>query len=114
MRIRNIGVSIDDFGTGHSSLRELQRMPFSEMKIDKSFVMDMMTNNDCMVIVKSIIDLGHNLGLKIIAEGIETAPIWRALSEKGCDYAQGFLMGKPMPAQEFETWLANWRAKPVI
>jgi EAL domain-containing protein (putative c-di-GMP-specific phosphodiesterase class I)/CheY-like chemotaxis protein len=114
MRLRNIGVSIDDFGTGHSSLRELQRMPFSEMKIDKSFVIDMMTNNDCAVIVKSIIDLGHNLGLKVIAEGVETAQVWRSLSEKRCDYAQGFLIAKPMPAADFDAWLKNWRAHPGI
>jgi EAL domain-containing protein (putative c-di-GMP-specific phosphodiesterase class I) len=109
MRIRNIGVSIDDFGTGHSSLRELQRMPFSEMKIDKSFVMDMVNNRDCAVIVNSIIDLGHNLGLKTIAEGVEDVRIWRLLADKGCDYAQGFYMAKPMPPEEFTRWLTNWR-----
>jgi EAL domain-containing protein (putative c-di-GMP-specific phosphodiesterase class I)/ActR/RegA family two-component response regulator len=114
MRIRNIGVSIDDFGTGHSSLRELQRMPFSEMKIDKSFVLDLATNKDSAVIVNSIIDLAHNLGLKVIAEGIEDAKVWRILAEKGCDYGQGFFMGKPMPAAEFDQWLKNWRAKPPI
>jgi EAL domain-containing protein (putative c-di-GMP-specific phosphodiesterase class I)/ActR/RegA family two-component response regulator len=111
MRIRNIGVSIDDFGTGHSSLRELQRMPFSEMKIDKSFVIEMSKNKDCAVIVNSIIDLAHNLGLKAVAEGVEDERIWRMLEEKGCDYAQGFYMGKPMPANEFDVWLKNWRAK---
>lgn len=110
MRIRDIGVSIDDFGTGHSSLRELQRMPFSEMKIDKSFVLDMASNKDCAVIVNSIIDLGHNLGLKVIAEGVEDIHTWRLLAERKCDYAQGFYMAKPMPAEEFLRWLANWRA----
>lgn len=114
MRLRNIGVSIDDFGTGHSSLRELQRMPFSEMKIDKSFVMDMIDNHDCMVIVKTIIDLAHNLGLKVIAEGVETPQIWRILSDHGCDFAQGYLMGKSMAPDDFDTWLKNWRMKPVI
>lgn len=109
MRIRNIGVSIDDFGTGHSSLRELQRMPFSEMKIDKSFVMDMVNNRDCAVIVNSIIDLGHNLGLKVIAEGVEDIRTWRLLAEKSCDFAQGFYMAKPMPAEEFNRWLTSWR-----
>ncbi len=109
MRIRNIGVSIDDFGTGHSSLRELQRMPFSEMKIDKSFVMDMVSNRDCAVIVNSIVDLGHNLGLKVIAEGVEDVRIWRMLAEKKCDLAQGFYMAKPMPAEEFNRWLISWR-----
>lgn len=109
MRIRNIGVSIDDFGTGHSSLRELQRMPFSEMKIDKSFVLDMANNDDCTVIVNSIIDLGHNLGLKVIAEGVEDIRTWRMLVDKRCDYAQGFYMAKPMPVEEFDRWLASWR-----
>ena len=109
MRIRNIGVSIDDFGTGHSSLRELQRMPFSEMKIDKSFVIDMASSNDCAVIVNSIIDLAHNLGLKVIAEGVEDIRIWRMLSDRRCDFAQGFYMAKPMPADEFSRWLKNWR-----
>lgn len=109
MRIRNIGVSIDDFGTGHSSLRELQRMPFSEMKIDKSFVLDMANNRDCAVIVNSIIDLGHNLGLKVIAEGVEDVRIWRLLAERNCDYAQGFYMAKPMPPEEFNRWLVSWR-----
>jgi EAL domain-containing protein (putative c-di-GMP-specific phosphodiesterase class I) len=111
MRIRNIGVSIDDFGTGHSSLRELQRMPFSEMKIDKSFVMDMTKNRDYAVIVNSIIDLAHNLGIKAVAEGVEDAATWDMLQQKGCDYAQGFYIGKPMPPAEFDLWLANWRVK---
>lgn len=109
MRIRNIGVSIDDFGTGHSSLRELQRMPFSEMKIDKSFVLDLANNKDCAVIVNSIIDLGHNLGLKVVAEGVEDIRIWRMLAERNCDFAQGFYMAKPMPAEEFNRWLVSWR-----
>ncbi len=109
MRIRNIGVSIDDFGTGHSSLRELQRMPFSEMKIDKSFVLDMANNRDYTVIVNSVIDLGHNLGLKVTAEGVEDVRIWRMLAERNCDFAQGFYMAKPMPAKEFNRWLTNWR-----
>lgn len=109
MRLRNIGVSIDDFGTGHSSLRELQRMPFSELKIDRSFVTDMATNKDSAVIVASIIDLGHNLGLKVIAEGIEDDAVWRLLREKGCDYGQGFHMGHPTTASDFDVWLAIWR-----
>ncbi len=109
MRLRNIGISIDDFGTGHSSLRELQRMPFNEMKIDRSFVTDMATKKDCEVIVNSIIDLGHNLGLKVIAEGIEHQQTWDMLCAKGCDYAQGFFMGTPMPASDLILWLDHWR-----
>ena len=109
MRLRNIGVSIDDFGTGHSSLRELQRMPFSELKIDKSFVIDMAKNKDCAVIVNSIIDLGHNLGLKVIAEGIEDARTYEMLKAKGCDFGQGYLMARPMAAEEIPAWLEAWR-----
>ena len=111
MRLRNIGVSIDDFGTGHSSLRELQRMPFSEMKMDKSFVIDMATSKDCAVIVNSIVDLGHNLGLKVIAEGIENQRTWEMLRDKGCDFGQGYLMGRAMTATDFTLWLENWRKK---
>ncbi|HEU0117822.1 MAG TPA: EAL domain-containing protein, partial [Alphaproteobacteria bacterium] len=83
-----------------------------EMKIDKSFVIEMAKNKDCAVIVNSIIDLAHNLGLKAVAEGVEDIRIWRMLEEKGCDYAQGFFIAKPMPAAEFDVWLKNWRAKP--
>ncbi|MDD3030099.1 MAG: EAL domain-containing response regulator [Alphaproteobacteria bacterium] len=108
MRLRNIGVSIDDFGTGHSSLRELQRMPFSELKIDKSFITDAPTNKDSAVIMNSIIDLGHNLGLKVIAEGIEDQKTWDLLNEKGCDFGQGFLIGHPMAASDIHTWIEKW------
>ncbi len=111
MRLRNIGLGIDDFGTGFSSLRELQRMPFSEMKIDKSFVMDMASNRDCRIIVNAIIDLGHNLGLKIVAEGVEDQRSWNMLAEKGCDLAQGHLMAKAMPAEDFVAWVEAWEGK---
>ena len=109
MRLRNVGVSIDDFGTGHSSLRELKRMPFSEIKIDRSFVIDLDKNKDSAVIAQSIIELGHNLGLKVIAEGIETESVWNTLLEKGCDYAQGYFAGRPMPITEFDAWLKRWQ-----
>ncbi|MDD3370822.1 MAG: EAL domain-containing response regulator [Alphaproteobacteria bacterium] len=111
LRLRNIGVSIDDFGTGHASLSELQRMPFSELKIDKSFVTTAPTNNDQAVIAKSIIDLGHNIGLRVIAEGIEDERAWDLMREKGCDLAQGYFVGHPMPAQELATWMDAWRNK---
>lgn len=114
MRLRSIGLGIDDFGTGFSSLRELQRMPFSEMKIDKSFVMDMANNRDCRVIVNAIIDLGHNLGLKIVAEGVEDARAWNMLAEKGCDLAQGHAIAKAMPNEEFLKWVEDWERAPGI
>lgn len=103
LRLRGFGVAIDDFGTGYSSLRELQRMPFSSMKMDKSFVLDLAENRDSQVIAGTIIDLGHNLGMKVVAEGVETASVWAFLKERGCDFAQGYLIGKP---QEPERLLA--------
>lgn len=108
MRLRGIGLGIDDFGTGHSSLRELQRMPFSEMKIDKSFVMDMAANRDCRVIVNAIIDLGHNLGLKTVAEGVEDVRAWNMLIEKGCDLAQGHYIARAMPGDRIPSWIKDW------
>lgn len=109
MRLRNIGVSIDDFGTGHSSLRELQRMPFSELKIDKSFVTDAPNNKDCEVIANSIIDLGHNLGLKVIAEGIEDTRAYDLMKDKGCNLGQGYFMAHPMASADLVPWLKTWR-----
>ena len=110
MRLRNIGVSIDDFGTGHSSLRELQRMPFSELKIDKSFISDAVRNRESQVISQSIIDLGHNLGLKVIAEGIENHETMDLLVKMGCDLGQGFAIGHPMKSSNIDSWIDNWKA----
>lgn len=106
LRLRGFGVAIDDFGIGYSSLRELQRLPFSVMKMDKSFVMDMVENRDSQMITHTIIDLGHNLNLKVVAEGVETAAVWRMLQEKECDLAQGYLISKPMPFAALKDWLA--------
>jgi EAL domain-containing protein (putative c-di-GMP-specific phosphodiesterase class I) len=110
MRLRGIGLGIDDFGTGHSSLRELQRMPFSEMKIDKSFVLDMATNRDCRVIVETIIGLGHNFGLKVVAEGVEDFRAWSMLSEMGCDLAQGYYISRAMPSERVLNWIGDWES----
>lgn len=110
MRLRGIGLGIDDFGTGHSSLRELQRMPFSEMKIDKSFVLDMATNRDCRVIVETIIGLGHNFGLKVVAEGVEDFRAWSMLSEMGCDLAQGYYISRAMPSERVLNWVSDWES----
>lgn len=107
LRLRGFGVAIDDFGTGYSSLRELQRMPFSSMKMDKSFVMDLAENRDSQVIAATIIDLGHNLGMKVVAEGVETAGVWKFLKERGCDYAQGYLVSKPVPIEKLLAFLGE-------
>ena len=106
-------LSIDDFGTGYSSLAYLKRLPVDELKIDKSFVMSMETDLDDAKIVKSTIDLAHNLGLTVVAEGVENARVWEQLRGLDCDQAQGYHMGKPMPADDFLRWSAGWAAKSI-
>ncbi len=104
-------LSIDDFGTGYSSLAYLKRLPVDELKIDKSFVMSMETDLDDAKIVRSTIDLAHNLGLTVVAEGVENAKVWDLLRELDCDQAQGYHMGKPMPSDEFRKWSASWATR---
>ena len=100
-----VWISIDDFGTGFSSLAYLRQLPVDELKIDKSFVMHMQNNENDAVIVRSTIDLARNLGLKVVAEGIEDAGTWEMLALLGCDYGQGFYMSKPQPEHELSQWL---------
>ena len=103
-------LSIDDFGTGYSSLAYLKRLPVSELKIDQSFVRNMEADGSDATIVRSTIDLAHNLGIMVVAEGVESAEVWRLLRDLRCDEAQGYYMGRPMPIAEFATWSATWRA----
>jgi EAL domain-containing protein (putative c-di-GMP-specific phosphodiesterase class I)/CheY-like chemotaxis protein len=109
LRIRGFGLAIDDFGTGYSSMVQLARLPFSAMKIDKSFVLSMETSDESRKIVSSIIGLGHSLGLKVIAEGVENAATAAELARSGCDIAQGFWFGKPMPGDALGDWLSAWQ-----
>ncbi|MFZ6862115.1 EAL domain-containing protein [Undibacterium sp. Ji67W] len=102
-------LSIDDFGTGYSSLAYLKRLPVDELKIDKSFVLKMEQDIDDTKIVKSTIDLGHNMGLRVVAEGIENAEVLTLLKDLGCDQAQGYFISKPMPATKMPEWLKQWR-----
>jgi EAL domain-containing protein (putative c-di-GMP-specific phosphodiesterase class I) len=106
-RLRDIGVglSIDDFGTGYSSLSYLKRLPVDEIKIDRSFVMNMPSSENDQQIVRSTVDLGRNLGLKVVAEGVETKDIWRDLATLGCDVAQGYYLTRPIPPEELVAWL---------
>jgi diguanylate cyclase (GGDEF)-like protein len=104
-------LSIDDFGTGYSSLAYLKRLPVDELKIDKSFVLNMVEDLDDAKIVRSTIDLAHNLGLTVVAEGVENAKVWDMLRDLDCDEAQGYHMGRPMPASEFFAWSTAWTAK---
>lgn len=112
-RLKELGVKLllDDFGTGYSSLSYLQRFPFDAIKIDQSFVMPMLENSNSAAIVRSTIELGHILGKRVVAEGIESQEIWEYLREQGCDFAQGYLISKPIPIEDFQAWKANWTAE---
>ncbi len=111
-RLHDMGLrlSIDDFGTGYSSLAYLKQMPLHELKIDKSFVMSMERDRADMKIVRSTIDLAHNLGLTVTAEGVETAQGFAILRAMQCDEAQGYFMAKPMPGGDFARWMTAWQA----
>ena len=108
-KLHNLGIhiSIDDFGTGFSSLAYLKRLPVTELKIDKSFIMEMNEDANDRKIVSSTINLGHNLGLKVVAEGIETQKVMELLKEMGCDQMQGYFIGKPMTPEAFRYFLKN-------
>ncbi|WP_410813152.1 putative bifunctional diguanylate cyclase/phosphodiesterase [Micromonospora sp. 067-2] len=110
-RLHSIGVAIalDDFGTGYSSLQHLRRLPLSEVKVDRSFVLGMADDADDAAIVKSMIELAGALGLRVVAEGVEDERTWRMLHAAGCDAAQGWFYARPMPAEELVTWLARYR-----
>jgi EAL domain-containing protein (putative c-di-GMP-specific phosphodiesterase class I) len=101
-----IDFSIDDFGTGYSSLSYLKRLPVQEVKIDRSFVTDMLNDSDDAAIVNSTIDLAHNLGLKVVAEGVEDADTMIYLQRLNCNYAQGYFFLKPVPANELHSAIA--------
>jgi diguanylate cyclase (GGDEF)-like protein len=101
-------LSIDDFGTGYSSLAYLKRLPVDELKIDQSFVRTMQTDADDAMIVRSTIDLAHNLGINVVAEGVESAEVWNMLRSLRCDHAQGYHMGRPMRVTDFVAWALAW------
>jgi len=107
MRLSALGVrmSVDDFGTGYSSLANLRRLPIDELKIDRSFVSPMLRNESDLIIVRSTINLGHDLGLRIIAEGVEDRATLQRLALLGCDLAQGYHLSRPMPSDDFGRWL---------
>lgn len=112
-QLKELGVelSIDDYGTGYSSLSYLQKLPVDALKIDQSFVGSMLTNAGSAVIVRSTVELGHNLGLGVIAEGVESEALWDGLRALGCDTAQGHFVGRPIPVDQFVDWEAHspWR-----
>ncbi len=102
-------LSVDDFGTGYSSLSYLQRLPVQEVKIDRSFVIGLREGSDDATIVRSIVDLGRNLGLEVVAEGVEDQPTWDLLAAMGCTVVQGWHLSRPMPVNQFSDWMAERR-----
>ena len=105
-----VGISIDDFGTGYSSLAYLKRLPIDEIKIDRSFVTDMASSDQDAVIVRSVIDLGHNLGMHVLAEGVENRKTWKTLRAQQCDLAQGFYISRPLTGDDLGGWLRSHRS----
>jgi EAL domain-containing protein (putative c-di-GMP-specific phosphodiesterase class I) len=108
-RIKGIGLAIDDFGTGYSSLMQLRQLPFTEVKIDQAFIADAEQSRDCRLIIQSIADLAHGLGLTATAEGVETLGQLRLVRELGCDVAQGYLIARPLEPQALKAWRTKFR-----
>jgi len=117
LRALGVHLSIDDFGTGHSSMCKLRHLPVAELKIDKSFVRDMLTDEGNATIVEASINLAHSLNLKVVAEGIEDDATLERLAQMGCDYAQGFAISRPLPLQDLLEWLkpgaAHWLQRAI-
>jgi diguanylate cyclase len=107
-----IRISIDDFGTGYSSMSYLKRLPVDELKVDRSFVAHMVDDEADGVLVRSIIELGHNLGLTVVAEGVENAKTLAAIRALGCDVVQGYLLGRPGTAEALAQWLTSRQVIP--
>ncbi len=108
-----VGLSVDDFGTGYSSLSHLRQLPVTELKVDKSFVGTMTSNAHDAVIVRTLIDLGRSLGLDTVAEGVESTDAWDMLKEFGCEEAQGYLLSRPIPGDQFIEWLARQEVRQL-
>jgi len=109
-RLQTLGIrlAIDDFGTGYSSLTHLKKLPLNEIKIDKSFVLDMLDDEDDSVIVQTMISLAHNLGISVVAEGVDQEGSFTHLKQLGCDYLQGYYISKPLTSEEFEKWYERY------
>src|ERR1700730_18754595 len=107
LRLAGVRFAIDDFGTGHSSLSQLRLLPVDELKIDRSFIMDARAGTDAVTIITSTIELAHSMGLRVVAEGVEEPEAWNLLRRLGCDYAQGYLISRPLPAADVPAFVAQ-------
>jgi EAL domain-containing protein (putative c-di-GMP-specific phosphodiesterase class I) len=110
-RIKGMGLAIDDFGTGYSSLLQLRQLPFTEVKIDRCFVADLPAAHDSRLIVKTIVDLAHGLGLVATAEGVETIEQLRCVHELGCDVVQGYLVAPPLDPEDLIGWVDEFKTR---
>ncbi|MCC5971461.1 MAG: EAL domain-containing response regulator [Pararhodobacter sp.] len=111
LRLRRVRLSIDDFGIGHSSLAQLRDLPFDELKIDRSFVHGASGNPQKRAILQASIDMGRQLGMQTIAEGVETIEDWKVLKDLGCELAQGYFCARPMPGEKMPRWISDWRQR---
>ena len=107
-RIKNIQLSMDDFGTGYSSLVQLYRMPFGELKIDRSFVQELTSSDEALTIVTMLVQLAHGLDISVCAEGVESREAFEILAEMGCETVQGYLISKPVGPREIEEVRHRW------
>jgi EAL domain-containing protein (putative c-di-GMP-specific phosphodiesterase class I) len=105
-----VGLAIDDFGTGYTSLSWLGELPLTTLKIDKSFVMRMAAHHEAAAIVRSTVNLGGNLGLRVVAEGVEDQEVWSGLADLGCDDVQGYFLSRPQAPEALDRWLADRHA----
>ncbi|MBK8695759.1 MAG: EAL domain-containing protein [Deltaproteobacteria bacterium] len=111
LRLKHVGLSIDDFGTGHSSMTQLRDIPFDELKVDRGFVNGATSSASCLAIVEASLSIVRQLKLRSVAEGVETEAEWRLLRGLGCDVAQGYLIARPMPADALPAWAQEWEAR---
>lgn len=111
LRLKGFGLSIDDFGTGFSSMAQLRRLPFTELKIDRQFVNGALTSSTAHSILESSVDLARKLKLKIVVEGVETRAEWDLMAALGCDLAQGYFIGRPMAGADIADWALGWQRR---
>jgi EAL domain-containing protein (putative c-di-GMP-specific phosphodiesterase class I) len=109
LRLKGFGLSVDDFGTGYSSLAQLSQIPFTELKIDRGFVSGSPDQPRKRAVIETSLDLARKLSLQVVAEGVETVDEWQLLAQLGCDFAQGFLISKPVPGEALLDVVARWR-----
>jgi EAL domain-containing protein (putative c-di-GMP-specific phosphodiesterase class I) len=110
LRLQGFHLSIDDFGTGYSTMAQLNEIPYSEMKLDQSFVRNATLDGEARAIVESSIQLGHKLGMRVVAEGIERQEDWDLVAELGCDHGQGYFLARPMKPEDLPDWIERWNA----